>query len=568
MAKYFFKIQAVILVAIALTGCNDFLDKDILGYSTDEDYYDTQYKLQAALNATYDILQSDDFTSSEWRFGEALGDDIIGSNEGLSSAMGQLVQFRFNTSNTYILQRWEVNYKGIHRANQVIANAHKVRITDNDYSTYREIREILAQAKFLRALFYFNLVKTFGGVPIRPEVETVDSLVQPRATLEETYAYIEKDLREAACMLRNRFTSTNAGKASAGAAVALLMKVLMYQAEPGVYSEKWEQMKELGDYFVTGSSMTMSKMLRYDELYNGEDWETLRQRLWFKPQSLNDATDPYEGPDSEIAILYNNYTLNYNDAYGSALNEFGSNNSYVSQFFLSGEFCSGSIFEIVFKESGDGTSGDTNEGNSIYNTLFAAGSPLYADEQIITDIFGTDYRRNFTIGHHQTTPDNENTEIGAGRILSLKWYTPIKDRSIYDDDNGKNRRYLRYVDVVLMYAEALNECGEGALALEQLNSAKTVVNSLNNSSTLYVGGGYGFLRDQIWDERRMELAFEWDRFFDIVRQGRAKTVLHNYGSARTSKRGLYFREGVNEIFPIPQTEVDISNGVVTQNPGY
>ena len=244
MTKYIFKIQILCLALLVLSGCNDFLDKEVLGNSTDKNFYDTRYKLQAALNATYDILQSDEFTDSDWRFGEATADDVIGSDEGLSSQMGQLVHFRFNTSNTYIKKRWDINYKGVHRANQVIANVDRVQLSNNDYSKYREIREILGQAKFLRALFYFNLVKTFGGVPIRPEIETVDNLVIPRSSREETFAYIEKDLREAACMLSNRYTSSNSGKASAGAAVGLLMKVLMYQATPGTPSEKWEQVVE------------------------------------------------------------------------------------------------------------------------------------------------------------------------------------------------------------------------------------------------------------------------------------------------------------------------------------
>ena len=95
-----------------------------------------------------------------------------------------------------------------------------------------------------------------------------------------------------------------------------------------------------------------------------------------------------------------------------------------------------------------------------------------------------------------------------------------------------------------------------------------VVNKINNSTVLYIGGGYGYLRDQIWKERRMELAFEWDRFWDIVRSGRAKECLADLANSRSNKRGLYFRKGVNEIFPIPQNEIDISNGIVTQNPGY
>ncbi|MCM1111118.1 MAG: RagB/SusD family nutrient uptake outer membrane protein [Clostridium sp.] len=551
-------------LAASFTACNDFLDVKPQGNNLEEDFYDTKYKLQAALNATYDILQSDGFQDTDWRFGEAMGDDVIGSDEGLSSHMGQLVNFRFTTSNTYILNRWTLYYQGIHRANQVIANIHRCRLSTDSYSNYREVREIYGQAKFLRALFYFSLVKTFGGVPIRPEVETVENLVIPRSTKEECYAYIEKDLREAAIMLQSRYTSSNSGKASAGAAVGLLMKVLMYQATPGVYSEKWEQAAELGDYFVKGMPMTFAEMLRFDERYPDTDWETLREELWFKPLSLNGPSDPVETLESTCPQLNNAYGLEYADAYGNKL-------TYDEQFYSQGEFCKGSVFEIVFKESGDGTTGDTNEGTGIYSTLFPINNfyqPIYADDAIRTRVFGSDVRTRFTIGHHEFTPDHENTEIGSGHILSLKNYTPVKDRPIYDGDSQKNRRYMRFAEVVLTYAEALNEVGRGADALEQLNSNKAQANTINNGTTLYVGGGYGYLRDQIWKEREIELFHEWDRFFDIVRQGRARECLQTFAATRSNHRGVYFREGVNEIFPIPQTEIDISNGVVTQNPGY
>ena len=74
----------------------------------------------------------------------------------------------------------------------MIANAHKVQLSTTDYSEYKEVREILGQAKFLRAFFYFNLVKTYGGVPIRPEVEDVNNLVIPRSSVENNNAKIEK----------------------------------------------------------------------------------------------------------------------------------------------------------------------------------------------------------------------------------------------------------------------------------------------------------------------------------------------------------------------------------------
>lgn len=562
MKNIFCKLPLIVCV-VTVCGCSDFLEKDIDGYATDKNYYDTQYKMQTSLNAAYDILQSDSYNDQEWRFGEACGDDVLGVDEGLSSHMGQLVNFRFNTSNSWILQRWDINYKGIHRANQVIYNIDRVHISTNEYTAYQGIRWILGQAKFLRALYYFNLVKTFGGVPIRPEDESVKKLVIPRSTVEECYAYIEKDLREAAMILPTVYPSAETGKATKGAAVALLMKVLMYQAKPGVPSDKWKEMKRLGDYFINGEPMTYGEILNYD---GTEEWETLRKRLWFKPKELNTSSDPYETPDIQLDALNNVYSLDYTDYYGAPLHN-GDKWAYVYQWYGDGEFCRGSVFEVVFKESADGTDGDTNEGAGI--EFFDAGSvKMYATSEILANLFGTDIRKDFLIHHQGNTPDGEIWQGGEGRYVSLKWYTPKKDKPQYAGDNGRNRRMIRFVEVVLMYAEALNECGDRENALTQLNKCKTQVNTINNSSKLYVAGGYGYLRDQIWLERRMELAYEWDRFFDIVRQGRAAEVLHTFGRSRPNSRGLSFVKGKNELFPIPQTEIDVSNGVVEQNPGY
>lgn len=553
----------LMISAMTVCGCGDFLDKDVEGHATDKNYYDTKYKMQTSLNAAYDILQSDSYNDQEWRFGEACGDNVLGTDEGLSSHMGQLVNFRFNTSNSWILQRWDVNYKGIHRANQVIHNIGKVHISTSEYAAYQEIRWILGQAKFLRAFYYFNLVKTFGGVPVRPEDESVRKLVIPRSTLEECYAYIEKDLREAAMILPAVYPSGETGKATKGAAVALLMKVLMYQAKPGVPSEKWREMKRMGDYFVNGEPMTCGEMLKYD---GKEDWEALRERLWFKPERLNTPGDPYETPETPLDALNNVYSLSYTDYYGAPLHN-GDKWAYVYQWYGDGEFCRGSVFEAVFKESADGTGGDTNEGAGI--EFFDVGTvKMYATSGILASLFGTDIRKDFLIHHQGNTPDGDIWQGGEGRYVSLKWYTPKKDKPQYAGDNGRNRRIIRFVEVVLMYAEALNECGERENALAQLNRCKAQVNTINNSNKLYAAGGYGWLRDQIWQERRMELAYEWDRFFDIVRQGRAAEVLHAFGRNRPNSRGMSFVKGKNELFPIPQTEIDVSNSVVEQNPGY
>ncbi|MDD3322879.1 MAG: RagB/SusD family nutrient uptake outer membrane protein [Paludibacter sp.] len=543
----------------AFYGCTDYLNKEVLGYSTLDNYYQTPYQLQEALNGTYNILQSDLFMNTEWIFGEACSDDVIGNDESTTDQISQLVNFNFTPSNTWILNRYTVNYQGISRANQVIANVNKVKLASTDYGQYSTVRYILGQAKFLRALFYFNLVKTYGGVPIRPEVEKLDSLVIPRSTKEEVYAYIEKDLREAIIMLPPQFTGTDLGHAGSGAAIGLLMKVLMYEAKPGEVSTKWSDIVDLGKYFIDGNSMKMGQVLKYDS--TTENWESLRERLWFKPKALLASTDPLETPNTQLSSIANLYGINYSSYYNTPI-------AYWQIFNQTGEFYRGSIFEVVFKESADGTTGDQNQGTAIFQDLWQ--NRLWTSPTMLTDLLN-DPRINQVIAKHGTsTPDGERVNTVENRWNVLKWYCPIAQRPQNTTDYGENRRVIRYADVVLIYAEALNEMNQGAQALTQLNKSKIAANAITGTATIYIGGGYGYMRNQIWQERRMELCFEWDRFFDLVRQGRAASVLHAFASASATnnQRGKNFIEGVNEIFPIPQNEIDISNGVVTQNPGY
>ena len=374
MKNNILKWSLLIISSLFITGCSEFLNEEPLAASSKEDYYRTPYQLQEALNGVYDLLQSNLYNNCEWIFGEACGDDVIGNDESTANQIAELVNFRFNTSNNWILNRYTVNYRGINRANQVIANANKVKLVSTDYGKYTNVREILGQAKFLRAMFYFNLVKTYGGVPIRPETEDINNLVIPRSTKEEVYAYIEKDLREAAIMLSPKYTDDDLGKAGRGSVVGLLMKVLMYQATPGVQSEKWEELVELGDYFVTGKALTLGDILQFEEKYD-EDWESLRKRLWFKPAAISAETDPVETPSSPLGDIANQYNVEYIGIYGDALN-------YWEIFTQKGEFYRGSVFEVMFRESADGTGGDQNEGTGIFQDLYSTRlwiSPTFFD---------------------------------------------------------------------------------------------------------------------------------------------------------------------------------------------
>ena len=108
------------------------------------------------------------------------------------------------------------------------------------------------------------------------------------------------------------------GKATRGAAVALLMKVLMYEAKPGVLSDKWEEVVKLGKYMVDGTPMTYADMIKWN---GNDDWETIREQLWFKPKAkiIGNATGEYEAPNDLLPPVNNVYSLSYTDYYGNPL---------------------------------------------------------------------------------------------------------------------------------------------------------------------------------------------------------------------------------------------------------
>jgi hypothetical protein len=124
-----------------------------------------------------------------------------------------------------------------------------------------------------------------------------------------------------------------------------------------------------------------------------------------------------------------------------------------------------------------------------------------------------------------------------------------------DWESGKNVRILRMGEIYLINAEAANELGNISQAQSSLNAVRHRAGLTDTPA-----GNQADLRMAIWNERRVELAMEHDRFFDLVRQGRAGDVLRAHGKS--------FVDGKNEIFPIPQTEISASNFKLTQNPGY
>lgn len=570
------KYILIVMVMFVMVGCKDYFEPEYTGSITEEDYYDNLNNLRFGLNAVFNVVQSKDYQVSELLFGEACSDNMWTSQDVSTGAVYDIVNFTFDTDNSYILTRYEVNYKGINKANQVIRSVDRVKVKAIP-ATLKEIREVYGQAKVLRALFYFNLVRSFGGVSIADEEPELETLAKRRSTEQETYAYIEKDLREALLLLRSqRYTLGESGQISKGGALGLLMKVLLYQASPGIATSpevkqaKWEQAQAIGQFFIEGSrNLTYREVLQYDEATYGETWEELQQRLL-------------------IDTLYN---LNTELPATEVVNEHGLLENYVDIFHLNGEFSKENLIEINHY-SYEGTGSAVSEGWPLYDNMLNGGSPIFATaSSSVNSLMAKDPRQVFTICNAQ----NKNAYIshegspsftkGVGDNLLYGKYYVFPSEGAHE---GRNYRIMRYTEALLIYAEVLNELGNPTKAVALVNQVRARARKLfQTENALYITnvteanfpdvavGPQDVVRSAILNEKRIETCGEFDRWYEICRLDLCSQCMLDQVKMRPTEisgkeriRGSYFKKGINERFPIPQKEVSISNGVIEQNPGY
>jgi hypothetical protein len=353
----------------------------------------------------------------------------------------------------------------------------------------------LAEAKFMRAYSYFRLVRAFGDIPLRLNVPADATEYNiPRTPKAQVYAAIEQDLTDAATVLPQTYGPTDIGRFTKGAALTLHAKVAMYQA-------KWPEVLAL-----TNQVMTMGYSLF-------PDYEKL-----FRVQNENSVESIFEIQAKYIA-----------------------GNCDVSN----------SQYSEV-----QGVRGSTGGGWG-FNVPTADLAASYE---------ANDPRRDATIIFRgEVTPQGDAIPAtGDNPMYNQKSYVPF---SQYPGECAsgadQNIRVLRYAEVLLMNAEAANEIGGAAnvtLALSSLNAVRARARGANPLTVLppVVSTDQATIRQAIYRERRAEFAMEFDRFFDVIRQGRGATVFGPKG----------FVANKNELMPIPQNEIDLSAGVLTQNPGY
>lgn len=502
---------ALVTLILGFMGCSDdFLDIEPTGSQLPkEGFLKTEEEVITALVGAYDIMQ-DNYSNTGWNsayFVKNLpGDDVLcGSSSADQPKLQGIDDFEIEADNPAITSIWTNMYKVINSCNTI------TEVVGDFEGASTGVLSAAGEAKAIRALTYFDLVVLFGKVPLFVENPTnsVD-YHQPRAAVADVYAQIEKDLTEAIAVLpkKSEYSADLKFRFSKGAAQALLGKVYMYQEETAKALEQFEKVFTSGEYSLEPNFIDVWKP--------GNEFgsESLFEVSYTSVGNIGwefgwDHTDgniqiQLEGPRDNV--LLGSTTLDLQNGWGF-------NNPTAK------------IGDLILADGGDRYTGTLiSEAD-----LFATGAGWDPDKGPLTH----DYEGYFKMKY--TTKKSESVDVA--------WF-----------NYTVNWKILRYADVILLAAEAYSLQGNDTKALGLLNDIRSRAGLADATAT-----GTALL-EAIKLERFKELAFEGQRFWDLVRWGDASKELASEG----------FETGKHEVFPIPMNEI-IANKSISesdQNPGY
>jgi starch-binding outer membrane protein, SusD/RagB family len=515
---------------IAMAGCKkSFLEVPIQGQGTAST--DPQVVINEVTGA-YNALITPDPTQSG--FGEydihgvyfitvtnIISDDADKGSYALDQPLAAAIDnFTVTSDNTYIAGLWRGYYAGISRTNFALRDLP----TASASLAPAMLTSRIAEMHFLRAYFYFNLVRMFGGVPLVLTVPTgpqnQDSSFYFRATASDIYnKAIIPDLLFAAANLPLK-SATDVGRATKGAAETLLAKV-------DLYLKNWKQADSLTQDVISSGQYQL--MPDYSILW--------RQAGDNSPESVFEVeTGIYGSADYGIPEYVEFQGPRQDNGMGTPTTPW--NNPGFNQ--AAGDDGFGLDMPTANLVAAY-EPGDLRKAATIIDLPASSPPDTLFDGFIVPTLLGIHTYYNYKAYHSQIPTGGTRPQI-----------------EVFDGNRGlcqKNLHILRYAEVLLIKAEADNELNNTAGAMANLNLVRARAGLAATTASSQTD-----LRTAIWNERRVELAMEHDRFWDIVRQGRAAQVMLAAGKS--------FAAGKNELLPIPASEIAITGGRLSQNPGY
>lgn len=513
-----------IIYAIAFTGaltmasCNSDLEFDAYNTLPQKNFWQTKEDAESSVYACYGKL-------SDWPFIEPTTfgpEEVASDNTAKGSSpddqpdINQFKSFTYTPSLEAFNTFWNSRYSLINLCNQAISHIPSINMDE----TYK--KQLIGEAKFIRAWTYFELVRMFGEVVIYDGIPSDGKYDIAKSSVEDVYKFILSDLDYGfANMSKTPWPADMKGRVTAWSARALEAKVLMYMASGENFMEDGKA--------IGGKTWSDVKTVAEDVINNG-------------PYSLYTAKG-----DSSFFYLFRLENENCDESIFEAQNGASKNYGDINR-------CAYAVYRWVrgSNDNGDGWGLDVPTDGLVTDWQARKDDSIRFHASIA---FRGDRLSDGTVVGGLTELSGTNAGKPGYPVArySMKAYVPLDQQTklswIYGIE--QNIRLLRFSDILLIDAEARLNLNDADGAIIPINKVRERVRETPYKSS-------EITLQKIWDERRFEFAFEDDRFFDLVRTGLAKTVL--------APNGFVYPKNV--FYPIPQAQIDLSNGILTQNKNY
>lgn len=490
--------KIILLVIVVFCSCSeDILTEDPKSFLTPESFPNNEKDAIAATNAAYSRLHSN---NRDLYYG------FVGTDEAFQGFHNQRSITWFINLNEFDADAasfWQTDYQGIARCNAVIDLVPQVDM--------QEVlkQRLIAEAKFLRGYYYFNLVRKYGGVPIIDGVLSgPDELIGvTRNTEEEVYQLIKQDFQEAAQYLPDSYSQGELGRATKWAAIGILAKVHLTLKEFDLANELLDQVVNSNQFGLFADYNRNFREVNEHQMFPNKNGVLVNEIIW-DVQFVKDERG------------------------GTITQQTGSRDPQV-----------GGV-----------------------NSLWGGFENMLPTPELRAMFEPGDLR--LPISYVEEVQLNGQTEVlqsnrtPGGGPISGKYHNPENSDSPIRNNSGNNITILRYADVLLLKAEALNELGNTETAQQYINLVReragiSNLENLNQES----------MRLAIIKERATELSFEGHRRYDLIRWGIYIETMRNTTSSFLQSP----RENIQDfhvLLPIPQNEIGVSNGSLSQNTGY
>ncbi|MCM1067237.1 MAG: RagB/SusD family nutrient uptake outer membrane protein [Muribaculaceae bacterium] len=549
MNKIYAAVLAV-LAAMALSSCEDFLDSQNKTKKDTGNYPETVDDAEQLLTGVYSILGRIEPLCSTYFIGELMSDNCFGGGDPADLSTKAIDQFK-KSSEDMFRNGWRARYFGVYRANFLLSVLDRIKWGSDDERRYVE-----GQTRFLRAYFYYDLSLMFGEVPL---ITTPEAVNIPRTPAEETYALIASDLKAAIdyipAVKATDAPAADLGRITRWAAEALMARVFMFYT--GYYRTSTMPLAD-------GGEVTKADVLDWldDCIRNsGHDLVPDFRNLWpySYVQDYNYTADnglnwAGDGNIEEVfAVKYS--TLGTWDVTPQKCNQYclyygvrGQSN-YTLTFPFGQGWGFGTVNPVLWNDWDDA---DLRKKGSIINTQDKKEMRLYSKGG------GNQMDETYFI-NKKHCPVNVYTDATHTNVVGYSVELYGMTETNFQLTNTQDCILIRFADVLLMAAEL------GAPeAQSYLDRVRTRAGLASVPPTL----------DNIKNERRFELAFEGVRYYDLLRWHDEHLITDNqtevqvYDRRLPRKKTVSFRPETRGFLPIPLSEIQLSEGVLTQNPGW